>query len=75
MVLLEPYLYPGSVTRAILISGGSVVGGGGGHPLLGGRGTRGVTGEKGTMSKTSVDRGFMEPLPACGAEQGKRVRR
>lgn len=48
-----------------LISGGNVVGGGGGQPLLAGVGTRGVTGEKGTMSKMSVDCGLMEILPAC----------
>lgn len=42
-----------------------MVGGGGGQPLLAGVGTRGVTGEKGTMSKTSVDCGLMELLPAC----------
>lgn len=48
-----------------LMSGGNVVGGGGGQPLLAGVGTSGVTGENGTMSKTSVDCGFMEMLPAC----------
>ena len=42
-----------------------MVGGGGGVPLLAGMGTRGVTAENGTMSKTSVDRGFMERLPPC----------
>lgn len=47
-----------------LISGGSVVGGGGGQPLLASVGTSGVTGEKGTMSNMSVDCGFMEILPA-----------
>lgn len=47
------------------MSGGNVVGGGGGQPLLAGVGTSGVTGENGTMSKTSVDCGFMEMLPAC----------
>lgn len=41
------------------------MGGGGGQPLLAGVGIRGVTGEKGTMSKTSVDCGLMETLPAC----------
>lgn len=48
------------------MSGGNVVGGGGGQPLLASVGTSGVTGEKGTMSKTSVDCGFMEMLPAGG---------
>lgn len=47
------------------MSGGNVVGGGGGQPLLASVGTNGVTGEKGTMSKMSVDCGFMEMLPAC----------
>lgn len=48
------------------MSEGDVVGGGGGVPLLAGIGTRGVTAEKGTMSKTSVDVwGFKEMLPAC----------
>lgn len=47
------------------MSGGNVVGGGGGQPLLAGVGTSGVTGENGTMSNTSVDCGFMEMLPAC----------
>lgn len=47
------------------MSGGKVVGGGGGQPLLAIVGTSAVTGEKGTMSKTSVDFGFMELLPAC----------
>lgn len=42
-----------------------MVGGGGGQPLLAGVGTSGVTGEKGTMSKMSVDCGLMEMLPAC----------
>ena len=42
-----------------------MVGGGGGQPLLAGMGTSGVSGEKGTMSKMSVDCGFMEMLPAC----------
>lgn len=42
-----------------------MLGGGGGVPLLAGMGTRGVTAEKGTMSKTSVDWGFMERLPPC----------
>lgn len=42
-----------------------MVGGGGGQPLLAGVGTKGVTGEKGTMSKMSVDCGLMEILPAC----------
>ncbi len=43
-----------------------MVGGGGGQPLLACAGTSGVTGEKGTMSKMSVDCGsFMEMLPAC----------
>lgn len=40
------------------------MGGGGGQPLLALAGTRGVTGEKGTMSKMSVDCGLMEMLPA-----------
>lgn len=53
------------VENDLLISGGSEVGGGGGQPLLAGVGTRGVTGEKGTMSKISVDCGLMETLPAC----------
>lgn len=57
-----------------LISGGSVVGGGGGQPLLAGVGTRGVTGEKGTMSNTSVDCGLMETLPACARGQWKYLR-
>lgn len=42
-----------------------MVGGGGGQPLLACVGSSGVTGEKGTMSKISVDCGFMEMLPAC----------
>lgn len=42
-----------------------MVGGGGGQPLLAGVGTIGVTGEKGIMSKMSVDCGFIEILPAC----------
>lgn len=42
-----------------------MVGGGGGQPLLAGLGTRGVAGEKGTMSNTSVESGgFMDILPA-----------
>lgn len=57
-----------------LISGGSVVGGGGGQPLLAGEGTSGVTGEKGTMSNTSVDCGLMEMLPACARGQWKCLR-
>lgn len=53
--------------RSLLMSEGDVVGGGGGVPLLAGIGTRGVTAEKGTMSKTSVDVwGFKEMLPAGG---------
>lgn len=48
-----------------LMSGGNVVGGGGGQPLLASVGTSGVTGEKGIMSKMSVDCGFIEMLPAC----------
>lgn len=48
-----------------LMSGGNVVGGGGGQPLLASVGASGVTGEKGTMSKMSVDCGFMEMLPTC----------
>lgn len=48
-----------------LISGGNEVGGGGGQPLLASVGTRGVTGENGTMSKMSVDCGFREILPPC----------
>lgn len=52
--------------RSFRISGGNVVGGGGGQPLLAGVGTSGVTGEKGTISKTSVDCGFIEILPAGG---------
>lgn len=47
-----------------------MVGGGGGQPLLASVGTSGVTGEKGTMSKTSVDCGFMEMLPACTESRG-----
>lgn len=43
-----------------------MVGGGGGQPLLVSVGISGVTGEKGTMSKMSVDCGFMEILPAGG---------
>lgn len=39
-------------------------GGGGGVPLLAGNGTSGATGEKGIMSKISVDGGFVEMLPA-----------
>lgn len=54
----------------LLISGGNVVGGGGGQPLLAGVGTSGVTGEKGTMSKMSVDCGFIEILPACIQSNG-----
>lgn len=46
------------------MSGGREVGGGGGPPLLARVGTSGVTGENGTMSKTSVDCGFTERLPA-----------
>lgn len=53
-----------------LISGGNVVGGGGGQPLLDSVGTSGVTGEKGTMSKTSVDCSFVEILPACESSHG-----
>lgn len=48
------------------------MGGGGGQPLLASVGTSGVTGEKGTMSKMSVDCGFMEMLPACAGSQGER---
>lgn len=47
-----------------------MVGGGGGQPLLAGVGTSGVTGEKGTMSKMSVDCGFIEILPACIQSNG-----
>lgn len=54
-----------------LISGGNVVGGGGGQLLLASVGASGVTGEKGTMSKMSVDRGLMEILPACIRSQSK----
>lgn len=53
------------------MSGGKVVGGGGGQPLLASVGASGVTGEKGIMSKMSVDCGFMETLPACaGGDHG-----
>lgn len=48
-----------------------MVGGGGGQPLLASVGTNGVTGEKGTMSKMSVDSGFMEMLPACTGSHRK----
>lgn len=48
-----------------------MVGGGGGQLLLPSVGTSGVTGEKGTMSKMSVDRGLMEILPACIRGQSK----
>lgn len=56
-----------------LMSGGNVVGGGGGQPLLASTGTSGVAGEKGTMSKMSVDCGFMEMLPAYMRSQGNNL--
>lgn len=56
-----------------LMSGGNVVGGGGGQPLLASTGTSGVAGEKGTMSKMSVDCGFIEMLPACMRSHGKNL--
>lgn len=49
-----------------------MVGSGGGQPLLATVGTNGVTGEKGTMSKMSVDCGFMEMLPACTRSHRKK---
>lgn len=52
-----------------------MVGGGGGQPLLAGVGTSGVTGEKGTMSKMSVDCGLMEMLPACTRSHRKDLKK
>lgn len=51
-----------SIRRNWLISVG-LAGGGGGEELLAGSGTRGATGENGTMSKISV--GTLELLPPC----------
>lgn len=47
-----------------------MVGGGGGQPLLA-VGISGGTGEKGTMSKMSVDCGLVEMLPACVQSHSK----
>lgn len=57
--------------RYSLMSGGNVVGGGGGQPLLAAVGISGGTGEKGTMSKMSVDCGLVETLPACVQSHSK----
>lgn len=48
-----------------------MVGGGGGQPLLAAVGISGGTGEKGTMSKMSVDCGLVETLPACVQSHSK----
>lgn len=49
-----------------LISVG-LAGGGGGEELLAGSGTRGATGENGTMSKISV--GTLELFPPCQKDE------
>lgn len=62
---------PVLLLRYSLMSGGNVVGGGGGQPLLAAVGISGGTGEKGTMSKMSVDCGLVETLPACVQSHSK----